>query len=80
MLRLKRGLRPRVSNLLAAVSALALLLASLMHTGDSEPAHGTSSELSDAKAFEAVEPAQDPVPAVQTTVPGGKKISLMIFH
>jgi len=80
MLRLGRGLKPRVSNQLAAVSAILLLVSFLMQTNNPGVTGGASPEWPEARAYDAVEPAPDPFPAVQTALPRGNKISLMIFH
>ncbi len=80
MLRRRPNLPPRVSNNLAALSAVLLLISFLVGKSDSMFISGQSLNLPVSAQQESMEPGQDELPAVETTAREVFKISLMIFR
>jgi hypothetical protein len=80
MLRLRQNLSPRVSNNLAVIGVLLLLIAFLAGNGDSMFGIDRSLNLSASAVQQPSVPAQESLPEVQTAAHRRFKISLMIFH
>lgn len=80
MLRRRPNLPPRVSNNLAALSAVLLLISFLVGKSDSMFIRGQSLNLPVSAQQESMEPGQDELPATETTAREVFKISLMIFR
>ncbi len=79
MLRLRRNIQPRVSNHLAALSALLLLVSSLAGMEHSAPEREFTVNHSTTAPAEFSDIRQEPLATRQTATRQGIKISLLIF-
>ena len=79
MLRLRRNLQPWVSNQLAALSAVLLLVSSLPGISDSVPVRDTSSTASVSSRQESTETEQAALSTLRAATRQGIKISLLIL-
>ena len=80
MLRLRQKLQPRVSNNLAILSAVLLLISSLVGSGNQLPNEDSASILPTLTQNDSRESGLDARPAIQAATRKGIKISLMIFR
>ena len=80
MLRLRQNLQPRVPNSLAVLSAVLLLISSLVVTGNQLPNEDNASIGPTITQNDSTENGLDAHPAIQAATRKGIKISLMIFR
>lgn len=80
MLRLRQNSPPRVTNHLAVISAILLLISFLAVNSELMFTSDQSSNLSASAGQQPSEPEQESLPEVQTVAHPGFKISLMIFR
>ena len=80
MLRLRQNSPPRVTNNLAVISAILLLISFLAGNSELMFTSDRSLNLSASAGQQPSEPEQESFPEVQTGAHPGFKISLMIFR